>query len=378
MATEKADETMVLENIRVKVRLEKCSTRSGGLVTAVRAIKKIGDVSFYTFPNELVPDSRHPELMQHPIVARINKGLTKVGQMRCFQITMTPDLVKIYMDTEFNFVFKDVYLEEEVGDSPPSVKSPLESSHLETLVKILSKPEESASRIKKNFVLEDFKGKSQNAVEWWRKFEKECESNKISDLKKQIQLLKLSVKETALDWFNSASLRLSEEHNLGMWKAEFLATFTDNSWSADRSAYSYRYLGGSLLEYALRKERMLLELQPDMQEKTRISLIVVGLPLQIQNKIKKKETGTIIQLFNNVREHESSAAKFYNTNKDKINPTSPQPEKKENPKNYKPCSICTSIGRPNRFHPENLCRSKKRPEINLVGEIHLEDESKNE
>jgi hypothetical protein len=48
-----------------------------------------------------------------------------------------------------------------------------------------------------------------------------------------------------------------------------------------RYAYNFRYISGSFVEYAIKKERLILEVRRKTSEETRINLIVIGLPIYI-------------------------------------------------------------------------------------------------
>ena len=57
------------------------------------------------------------------------------------------------------------------------------------------------------------------------------------------------------------------------------------SWTNIRRAYNYKYLGCSLIDYALKKEKLCLEAENNISIKTRINMIVVGLPIEVQDEI---------------------------------------------------------------------------------------------
>ncbi|KAK6630090.1 hypothetical protein RUM43_015083, partial [Polyplax serrata] len=81
------------------------------------------------------------------------------------------------------------------------------------------------------------------------------------------------------------------------WRDSFLRTYGGTSWDKIRAAYDFKYLKGSLLTYALRKENLRLEVQPTMTDLTRIHLIVLGLPVSYQRQIRVDDITTTEKLF---------------------------------------------------------------------------------
>ena len=69
--------------------------------------------------------------------------------------------------------------------------------------------------------------------------------------------------------------------------------------------YNYKYINGSLIDYALKKERLLLEIENSMSNMSRINLIVMGLPLNIQDKLDKEEITNTDLLMNRIRMYDT-------------------------------------------------------------------------
>lgn len=53
-------------------------------------------------------------------------------------------------------------------------------------------------------------------------------------------------------------------------------------------AHNFKFHNGSLLGYALKKRRLLLEVDDSMSTNTQINIIVIGLPNFIQKKLNRK------------------------------------------------------------------------------------------
>lgn len=85
------------------------------------------------------------------------------------------------------------------------------------------------------------------------------------------------------------------------WNNSFLDTFDEKSWDQIEYAYSFKYLNGSFLDFALKKRSLLIEVDPDLTLKSQINLIVVSLPQFIKNKLNKKDLVTIEDLMSRLR-----------------------------------------------------------------------------
>lgn len=124
--------------------------------------------------------------------------------------------------------------------------------------------EPSLNHILKNFVLDKFTGK-QNANEWMNFFERECTRNQVNSDERKIQVLRLFVEDNAKEWYSANMAKLtidSNYYNWEDWKKSFMETYADKSWKFVHYAYSYKWINGSWLDYALKKENLLLETEP--------------------------------------------------------------------------------------------------------------------
>ena len=147
----------------------------------------------------------------------------------------------------------------------------------------------------------------------------------------------------------------AEGHNWEEWKEAFLKTFNDKGWSAIRYAYNFKYLSGSIIEYALEKERLISEVKRKKAEDVRIHLIVIGLPIEVQDEIERERVQSTNDLMGILGQYEDQR-KRKETQERKINL-----DKKVNPPFKKqPCTICETLNFPGRFHPVELCRKRNR------------------
>jgi len=139
-----------------------------------------------------------------------------------------------------------------------------------------------------------------------------------SQMKKKVQSLGLFLEEGAKEWYSS-NLRKLALNNWSEWSISLLLVYADKSWSNVRFAYNYKYINGSLIDYALKKERLLLEIESSISNMSRINLIVMGLPFNIQDKLDKEEIINTDLLMNRIRMYETGYNKQKREDKVKFN-----------------------------------------------------------
>ena len=134
-----------------------------------------------------------------------------------------------------------------------------------------------------------------------------------------------------------------------------------------------------LLDYAMRKERLLLDMNKNMDTKTLTTLIAAGLPGFIMDKIDREKCEDSTKLFNEIRRYESLMNKknFPKKKEEKF-------ENKRKTGEKTPCKNCESLSKGIRYHPEKSCWFKKKenskPSVvgnNSVIEVELNTEKKN-
>lgn len=188
----------------------------------------------------------------------------------------------------------------------------------------------------------------------------------------------------SLDWYSSTLIRLTVNAGWSEWKKRFLECFTDNGWNNVTYALSFKYREGSLTDYAMKKEKLLIDFNKDMDIKSLIALIAVGLPEFILNKIDKSELKETTDLFNNLRQLECQVKKNSKKTFTLDNQRNIKYEEK------KPCKICEDLGKGARYHPNEKCWFKRNEENreknittrkvnnNSILDLEVYDRSKNE
>lgn len=149
------------------------------------------------------------------------------------------------------------------------------------------------------------------------------------------------------------------------WKKKFCETFANKGWNPVTYALSFRYKEGSLLDYAMRKEKLLIDMRRSIDQGTLIDLIVVGLPEFIINRIDREELKERVDLFNEIAKYEHMINKKNFYKKKLVNL-----ENKEKTDEKKPCKICERLNKGIRYHSEATCWFKTKQD-NKNKENHI-------
>lgn len=312
------------------------------------------DGRMFTIPEELQPVTLHDRLNNHPAFTKIKKTLTKRNQFRKIWITVDDTIKEKYLDEEENLQFNDYFLEETTNkpEETAVVHSSSIQKLLETLVENNKRAEDkSLDKIAKEITIQKFNNKTQNASQWLSGFEEECERYNISEDKRKIKLLKFFLDKSCFDWYECVLIKLTINSEWEEWKKRFCDTFANKGWSPIRYAIMFKYQTGSLLEYALRKEKLLLETRRSIDTGTLIDLIAVGLPNFVSDKINRETLLETEDLYNELGKLEHLVYRNFSETK-KIN------GQKSNTK--VPCIFCKEKIKKIRFHPEENCWFKNK------------------
>lgn len=338
----------------------------------------------YILPEESKYMGDHVELRKTNNYTKVVNSLKKRNQVRKVWITMTKEIRETYMDEDGNLQFKDQYLEEIVEENKTLTPDHNLKEILEKLIETTQNrdKEKNLKQISEKLLIEKFSCKNSNSIQWMEGFEKECTRFKIEKHEDKIELLKLFLDKPSLDWHSSTLIRLTVNAGWPEWKKRFLECFTDNGWNNVTYALSFKYREGSLTDYAMKKEKLLIDFNKDMDIKSLIALIAVGLPEFILNKIDKSELKETTDLFNELRQLECLVKKKFQK-KFTLDPQKNYEEKK-------PCKICEDLGKGVRYHPNEKCWFKKNEESrekntttkkvnnNSILDVKIYDETKNE
>lgn len=333
----------------------------------------------YAIPEELIYADFHEELRRTDAFKKVKDSLGKRHDELKIWITLSKELQEIYSDDDGNIQFGGKYLrqifQENIKEQSDLAKV------LEKLVEKSEKKEEERNlkHIVDKFVLEKFNYKTSNIKQWLDTYEKECGRFKIEKDETKIELLRVLLDGTCQDWYTSMVIKGEHENDWHGWKQVLIKTFSSKGWSSRTYAHYFKYKEGSLVQYAIRKERLLLEINKNMDADTMIDRIAFGLPEFIREKIDRDEMENTKDLINELQKLEGI------TDKKKIFKKEGKPEHKVRNEEKKPCKTCEDMGKGVRYHPEEKCwfkrEKKEKPKAigsNSVIEVDLSTEKKNE
>ena len=360
--------------IHVVVKLAKTKE----MVNCLEYITRTNESVKYLMPRELQPASGHSELFNLPVVRNAVKCLKKVGQFRNLRVTLGEPIIRKYMDEELNFVFEGNYLEEDSSlDSSAiaracyrEVQTESQSGLSEVLGESQKKTrpsEDKLEAVERRFSIEKFNGK-QKASDWLESFEAECTRHMITEDVVKVNCLKLFLSDRAIDWYQANIIKVSQ-NEWTRWVTSFLKVFSEKGWSNVRYAYNFKYLNVSFVEYALKKERMILEVESGMTSTSRLNLIVIGLPIYIQEKLDREGINDTDELINKLGQYDNGQRGQKDVSllrKSGNRFGEPNLFERKHQTNWgkvsekKPCNICESLNYPNRFHPLERCRNRDR------------------
>lgn len=256
----------------------------------------------FLFPLELQPVFLQKEVEKTDVFKKVKNAIKKRHQKRKVWINLTEEMEKTYIDDSGNIQFNDNILEE------MTEKKELEDE--DTLTQILRKLVERDSghqnlkTISDKFIIEQYTSKNPNVSQWMNSFEKECERFHIIEDEKKIEILRYFLDKASLDWYSSMMLKVTINSEWNLWKSKFSETYVNKGWNPVAYALFFKYMEGSLVDYAVKKERLLLEVRKTMDLGTLIDLIAVGLPNYIINRIERECLKETEDLFNELNKYE--------------------------------------------------------------------------
>ena len=107
------------------------------------------------------------------------------------------------------------------------------------------------------------------------------------------------MEKSAEDWYNTTRLTTTST-SWEYWRNSFLDSFGQKGWSSARSAFSYRYISGSLSDYVQTKMNLLVSFNPKMDNFTLMAQIVCGLPVHLQERVDIADTPTVGKLISKI------------------------------------------------------------------------------
>lgn len=333
------------------------------------------DEKVFLIPEEYQAVSFHKHIQDSKAFVTVKNTLKKRHQTRNVWIKMTEGILHTYFDEYNNMIFHDQFLEEITQEQLAIVNKKISE---DPIVKILEKLIENQQKKEKQsikmladrFVIDKFDGKNINANHWMEIFEKECTRFDIVKDEEKIEIFRLFLEKSCTDWYSSMMIKLSLQSEWSEWKLNFLQTYANKGWNTSKYALYYKYQSGSLLDYAIKKENLLLEMRKTIDQGTLIDIIAAGLPDFIIDRINKEEIVQTKDLFSELckLEHFATKKKFI--------------KKKDDTKLMKEkCNICEKLKKGVRYHSEDVCWFKTKlnsetdkKQIKLINNAELECE----
>lgn len=368
-----------------KLKFEFMVKASEDVKTNIICVTTITDLDGRTFaiPDKLQPVKLHDGIVKTQIFQKVKATLQKRHEKRQVWISMNPEMMTVYCDEDGNKQFMGYLLEEQTkpqtsttGISEESLARIMEN--FAEIKKDSIKPFNRGNMVEK-FVIEKFNSKITNVSQWMTTFEAECVRIGIDEDVRKIEIFRLFIEDSCLDWYSSMLIKHTINSEWVMWKKNFCETYADKGWSPIRYAMLFKYRQGSLLEYALKKERLLLEINKSIDKLTLIDLIATGLPNFIADKIDRNSLKETEDIFNNLRRLEHMVNK--KTFDKKIGISESKIKEKNVRPLFSPCKICEKENKGIRYHPESQCWFKiknndwpKKDQIRNVNNSELEIE----
>ncbi|XP_073943263.1 uncharacterized protein [Choristoneura fumiferana] len=354
--------------------------------TSIICITSITDVdkNVFAIPEKYQPVKLHESIMKTEAFQKVKNTLQKRHDKRQVWISLTSDICSSYMDEDGNMQFKGYLLEEIAPKTQDQTQAAgISEEALSRILENFAEPRsdklktQSMTGLKEKFVIEKFTRKTSNVLQWITTFEAECTRLGIEEDTKRIEVLRLFLEESCLDWYSSMLIKHTVDSEWSLWRNNFCETYADKSWSPIRYAILFKYRQGSLLEYAVKKERLLLEINKSMDNSILMDLIATGLPNFVADKIDRNTLKKTEDLFSNIRGLEYLVEK--KTWEKKI--VGFENKIKEKNVSVQPCRICEKENKGKRFHPESQCWFKnkssdkfKRDQVKSVNNYELETE----
>lgn len=350
-------------------------------ITSIQTIQ--GDT--FEIPNDFQDHDLHTELTKTEEYKKAKNAIAHRHQKRNIWVLLNKELKNVYVDKSGNIQFKDCILEERLVSQTPSEgtingisKEDLQEI-ISNIAKIKTDQQKNLHKLADKFILGKFNSKTNNVSQWIKTFESECERFDLENNQEKIEVLRLFLEGSCTDWYSSMLTKLTINSDWTNWKKNFCETYEDKGWFPTKYAIGFKYINGSLLDYALKKEKLLLEMEKSIDTKILINLIVAGLPDFITDRINKTKVTETKDMFNELRSLEHLTRKLKDNN---ITKTPNTPSKDMQKKIKTTCRICEGLGKKNRYHSEEMCwfnpKNKEENKIKLVNNNELEVELQNE
>ena len=364
--------------IQVKIRLVSVANTDDDKNNHVEihAIGRINEEELYVFPDSTRKLTDHPLLAALTSVKQVkDKIIKKQNSYRTVRVTLKEEMLKAYADDDGNLSFKGAILDQA---EKVFTREDTKSDNDDDVPKVALRTR-SLRQIEKELCIEKFNGKNYNAATWLELFQEECQRIEVED-EQLPDTLRVCLDGYPVDWYIAARKTI-RDGPWPLWKKEFLLAFGASGWSNVVDANRFRYFKGSMVEYVFKKHNLLLDSDPELTERSRVSLIVIGLPVAVQNKISRKEIVTVGKLTERLNELEFRKDEVRKPWEKRKSYDASEKEKgsRIERRTYQPCTHCKKKGKEGMMHPEEACANnpkgvnygKPRDEWKKVGPVKI-------
>ncbi|CAH2106383.1 unnamed protein product [Euphydryas editha] len=224
-----------------KLKFEFMVKASEDMKTNIICVTRITDLDGRTFaiPDNLQPIKLHGGIIHTQIFQKVKSTLQKRHEKRQVWISMNPEMKAAYCDEDGNKQFMGYILEEQpkpqistTGISEESLARIMEN--FAEMKKDSLKPFNMGKVVEK-FVIEKLNSKITNVSQWMTTFETECLRIGIEEDIKKIEIFRLFLEDSCLDWYNSMLIKHTINSKWAMWKKNFCETYADKKTSESES-----------------------------------------------------------------------------------------------------------------------------------------------
>ena len=117
--------------LKVNLRIVMNENAKGEKIESIESIRRPEDEVCYIFSPKYQAKNYHQQLFNSPTVKKAVNSLIKVGQYRNVKFTIDDKTAALYIDTDLNFVFRDIFLEEAEITPTRKIKTETEKSSLD-------------------------------------------------------------------------------------------------------------------------------------------------------------------------------------------------------------------------------------------------------
>lgn len=188
----------------------------------------------YAIPEQHQSVGEHTELISTNTYKRVKATLQKRHQTRKVWINLNEELSKTYIDEDGNLQFKNYLLKETTSEKKQAATTGGITD--EMLTKILEQfsnrktENDTGKNLRKlsdKFVLGKFTNKNSSVTQWTELFEKECDRLEVQKDEEKIEILRLFLEGSCVDWYSSMLIKLTLDSAWKTWKENFCKTYAD-------------------------------------------------------------------------------------------------------------------------------------------------------